>query len=159
MNLKYLLYLLSLVLLNACDYSAGALGGFPNRTFPISKRRLEITIDTLYSLNPKFKVPGNWESADSSMIKSYSYLESRTFYFKNDPEEMYYVTFVGDAETFNDTTKTPIAIRAVNRGGSKWYKYRDLDDKEKAKIESRFDLEIIHRIEIYTKTKADREIY
>jgi len=91
---------------------------------------------------------------DTSIKNSYFFLKSRTFYFKNDPEEMYYVTFKGDSAMLADPSKTTIAIRLINRSGPKWFKYVELDTIERKRIEERFDKEIILRLEGYPKTKS-----
>ena len=135
-------------------YADDTLGGWPDRTFPISKQKLEKAIDTLYSYNPEYKVPAKWKEEDSSIMKSYFYLPSKTFYF-NDPEEMYYVTFIGDSTMLADSTKITIAIRSVNYDGYSWSRYVDIKDtSERMRIEKRFDNEIISRLEKYTKTQA-----
>lgn len=134
-----------------------ALGGWPDRTFPISKHKLEKAIDTLYSYNPEYKVPDKWKDEDSSIMKSYFFLPSKTFYFE-DPEEMYYVTFIGDSTMLADSTKITIAIRSVNYRGYNWSRYVDIKDtSERIRIEKRFDNEIISRLEKYTKTQAVKE--
>ena len=131
-----------------------ALGRWPERTFPISKKKLTVAISQLYDQNVEYKVPSKWIEEDSSEIKSYFYLPSTTFYFKENPEEMYFVTFIGDDKMLVDSSKTIIAIRSVNYGGGKWFRYDDESPAEQVRIEKRFDKEIISKLELFTGTDA-----
>jgi len=130
------------------------LGGFPERNFATSKKNLESAVDSIYSLNPEFRVPNKWADEDTSIKKSYFFMEGRTFYFKNDPEEMYYVTFIGDSAMLANPTKTTISIRLVNFGGPKWLKDREVSKSEYLRIEERFDKEIISKLENYMGLKS-----
>ena len=147
--------LLFIVLAYSCNYSNDTLGGWPERTFPVSKENLTIAINKLYQDNPNYKVPDKWKYADSSEIKSYFFLPSVTFYFKNNPEEMYYVTFIGDDAMLADKSKISIDIRSVSSDGNydgenNWVRYDNQTLLEKQRIEKRFDEEIISKLEQYT---------
>jgi hypothetical protein len=98
-------------------------------------------------------VPGKWMEEDSAEIKSYFFMPSMTFYFKENPEEMYFVTFIGDDTMLADTSKTIIAIRSVNYG-VEWFRYDDESPAEQVRIEKRFDKEIISKLELFTGTDA-----
>jgi hypothetical protein len=135
-------------------YTDDTLGGFPERNFPVSKENLDKAIDNLFLSNPEFKVPNKWADEDTSIKKSYFFLEGKTFYFKNNPEEMYYVTFIGDSAVLADSKKATISIRLINNGGSKWLRFKEVDTTERKRIEKRFDAEIIGKLENYTGTKS-----
>jgi hypothetical protein len=137
--------------------SCGTLGGFQDRNFPTSKNKLEFAMDSLYVEHPEYNIPTRWKTFDNWSDRGYGFLESRIFYFKSPPEEMYYVTLVGDSTVLADSTNVTIAIRSVFNGiTNRWLLNDDVDVKEKARIESRFDKEIISKLERYTKTKASR---
>lgn len=138
---------------------AGTLGGFDLRTFSTSKRMLVEAIDTLFAKHPEYKIPDKWKSLDDWHESGYDFLDSRIFYFKAEPEEMYYVTFYGDANdsTQADTTKTGIAIRAVSNNTSTWVLEGNTSSAEKKRIENRFDREIVSKLEQYCHAKAVRE--
>lgn len=129
--------------------------------FPTSKKKLEIAMDSLYSEHPEYKIPAKWNKYNDWSKAGYDFLESRIFYFKSDPEEMYYITFIGDSVALADTSKIAIGIRAVfnekNIAGKWWLAADDLKSKDKERIEKRFDAEIISKLELYTKKKASKK--
>jgi len=90
---------------------------------------------------------------DSSEKKSYFYLPGTTFYFKENPEEMFFVTFIGDDTMLADSSKTIIAIRSVYNDGA-WLRYSDERPAEQVRIEKRFDKGIISKLELYSGTEA-----
>jgi hypothetical protein len=145
--------ILTAIFLYRCDSSDTLLGGWPDRTFPISRKKLTSAINQLYDKNVEYKVPGKWMEEDSSIIKSNFYLLSTTFYFKENPEEMYFVSFIGDDSMLADSSKTIISIRSVNNG-EKWLRYVDENPAERVRIEKRFDKEIISKLELYSGTNS-----
>ena len=137
---------------------AGTLGGFETYFFPTSKPILVKAIDTLFAQHPEYKIPSKWTSLDDWKERGYDFLDTRIFYLKSNPEEIYYVSFYGDA---NDSIqanpqKTGIAIRAVNNGAG-WTKEDETNSRDKRRIEKRFSDEIISRLENYTGTSATQE--
>jgi hypothetical protein len=143
------------VLIMGCG-TLGKIGD--ERDFPVSKRKLEVAMDSLYSQHPEYKIPDKWKAFDGWAKSGYGFLESRIFYFKSSPEEMYYVTFIGDSVTLADPNKVGIGLRAIYNGDAngKWLLGNDLDSKEKDRISKRFDDEIIAKLEQYTDTKASK---
>lgn len=162
--IKFFKIALTVILISASCYfilsfGAGTLGGFETRSFLISKKKLETSMDTLLTLHPEYKIPVKWLPFDDWSKRGYDFLRSRIFYFGLPPEEMYYVTFVEDYASPADTYKATIAIRSVFNGGNhvRWLLEKDFDSNEKKRIEERFNNEIISKLEIYTKTKAKKE--
>lgn len=153
---NHIFIIILLFLVSGC-ISGGTLGGFDLRTFPISKSVLNQAIDTLNIRNPEYKLPDKWQERDNWSQRGYGFLESNIFYLKGVPEEMYYVTFIGDSTMLADPKKVSIAIRAVYNGGDSWLLESDLDKQERERIETRFDKEIISKLESYTQVKAKRE--
>ncbi|MES2575592.1 MAG: hypothetical protein V4572_11655 [Bacteroidota bacterium] len=150
MKLKTNLCLLFLILI--CTNCDGTLGGFNIISFPVSKKKIETAFNSLYS---EYKIPKKWEEYNNWSKRGYNFLESRIFYFKEKPEEMYYISFIGDEETFKDTTHIDIAIRSVFIGSKKkWLKKEDLKKEEENRIQSRFKSEIISKLEKYTSSNA-----
>jgi len=138
---------------------AGTLGGFDTRSFATSKQNIVQAIDGLFSKYPEYRIPDKWKPYDTWKQRGYDFLNSRIFYFKSGPEEMYYVTFLGDS---NDSTQinnynTSISIRAINNGVAHWKLEDETNSSDKKRIESRFEQEIISKLEEYTNTKATRE--
>ncbi|REH00760.1 hypothetical protein [Flavobacterium aquicola] len=153
MKIRTFAFLLLFTMMS-CD---GTLADFKIISFPTSKKKLEIAIDSLYSNYPEYRMPEKWKEHDSWSKRGYDFLESRIFYFKNEPEEMYYVTFVGEEETLKDTTHIDIAISSVYRRRTGNWNEEDFDKEEKIRIQTRFKREIISKLEKYTKTKAKEE--
>jgi hypothetical protein len=146
--------------LTGCFYGAGTLGGFDTRTFPTSKKNLVQAIDTLFARHPEYIIPYKWESRDDWKARGYDFLDSRIFYFNSNPEEMYYVSFIGDDANDSiqvDTTMISISIRAIANETVGWTLEKETSTEDKARIEKRFDEEIISKLEKYTRTKASRE--
>ena len=156
MKIKQLASILLFLFLHS---SCGTLGGFDIRTFPTSKKVLVRSIDTLFARHPEYIIPEKWKNIDTGFAIGYNFLDSRFFYFNATPEEMYYVSFIGDANGSiqKDTTATRISIRAVNDGTSGWKLEKKFNSSERERIEKRFDKEIIYKIEEYTKCVAIRE--
>jgi hypothetical protein len=137
----------------------GTLGdGFGEWNFSVSRKKLEIAIDSLYKIHPEYSIPQKWEKQNDWSERGYDFLESRIFYFKSSPEEMYYVTFIGDSATLANPSNVNIGIRSVFKENThkQWLLSDDLNSPEKERIENRFDSEIIPKLEEYTKTKVSR---
>jgi hypothetical protein len=153
----------TLLILLTCSLTgcigSGTLGGFDSRTFPTSKQNLVQVIDTLFLKHPEYRIPDKWKSFDDWKERGYDFLDSRIFYFKSEPEEMYYVTFFGDA---NDSVQinshsTSISIRGINNGIPHWTLEDEINSSDKKRIKKRFDEEIILKLEQYTNTTSMEE--
>jgi len=138
-----------LILLEGC----GTLGSFKVINFSVNKQPLSLAIDSIYKNYPYYKIPEKWKKFDTWAERGYDFLDSRIFYFKDSPEEMYYVTFRGD-KTTSANGPISIAIRAVSKGKGKWLMQDDFSEKEIERIESRFEAEILSKIK-YTYFKSD----
>lgn len=134
--------------LSAC-ISGGTLGGFELRFFPTSKKNLVRAMDTFFIKYPEYKLPQKWVSYDDWKARGYDFLDGRIFYFKTNPEEIYYVTMYGDGNDSvqTDTTKTGISIRAYRNEKFGWTKEDDCSRQEKQRIQKRFDTEIVSKID------------
>jgi hypothetical protein len=139
-----------LIVLSGC----GTLGGFEIVTFPISKHKLEVGIDSLFSQYPQYRMPNDtaWKTYDDWSARGYDFLESRIFFFNNSPQELYYVSFVGDSTDFADTSKVSISVRAVTSISSGWRLEKDVSSRESDRIEDRFRKEIGEKLEKLTNT-------
>lgn len=125
-------------------------------SFPTSKTNIEIAIDSLYFNYPEYKIPSKWNDNNDWSKRGYDFLESRIFYFKDSLEEMYYISFVGDENTFKDTTHIDVAIRSVFMESKKiWLKQEDFTKEEENRIQTRFKTEIISKLEKYTNSKSN----
>jgi len=147
-------------LLTICiGLSCGTLGGIgPTLYFPTSKIKLEQAFSRLYVEHPEYNVPENWKKYDTWSERGYDFLEGRIFYFKTPPEEMYYVSFIGDSADLADPNQIGIAIRAIyTNEKSKWLLGDELSNREKDRITNRFNKNIISKLEGYTKSKASEE--
>lgn len=151
-------FLLLFAFVSACLIRCGTLGGISRTiTFPVSMEKLELAIDSLYSLHPEYRIPRKWKALDDWEGRGYGFLKYRIFYFDSFPEEMYYVTFIGDSASLADTNAIAIGIRAVDNGTNRWLLAADLDRVEIKRISKRFDDEIVSRLEAYTGTKATHD--
>jgi len=157
--MKKIALVLIVLTFSGCFISAGTLGGFKAIDFPVSKRKLVSAIDSLYKSYPEYKIPDKWKSFDDWHARGYDFLDSRIFYFKLAPEEMYYISFIGDANnaTQTDTTLSSLSIRAVFNDAPKWLLEQDFNSVDKERIQKRFYNEIITKLEYYTKSKSIQE--
>jgi hypothetical protein len=140
-------------LITACD-TQGQIGDTVN--FKTSHAILNAAIDTLYFKNPEYKIPAKWLRYDNFAAKPSTYLFKKIFYFKDKPEEMYYVSLIDDSIMTGDTSQTGLAIRAVNRG-DEWMQVDKFDYKQQRKIQRRFNKEIISKLKEYTKARVYME--
>lgn len=156
MKIKIFFTLLFSCLLISCD---GTLGGFDNRIFSTPKKNIEKAIDTLFVNNAELEIPEKWKEYDTWEKRGFGSLDTRIFYFQSEPEEMYYVSFVGDGnEKQDENGPTILAIRSIfTKRHNKWLKEEDCDDNLKERIENRFDTEIISKLEKYSGIKAIRK--
>jgi hypothetical protein len=136
--------------ISACNIGAGTLGRFDSRKFETGKKSLVIGIDSLYKLHPEYTIPDKWKDFDNWSERGYDFLEGRILYFAASPEEMYYITVLAGDET-------RAAVRAVHTGTGRWLLEEDFSSTEKERIETRFDFEIISKLETLTKSKSVRE--
>jgi len=131
------------------SFSPGTLGGFKTTRFEINKYKLESVVDSLFfnNFDSTFKVPQKWKVLDTWEKDGYGFLDTRIYYFSSPPEEMYYVSFIGDSSYWKKHNYSEIAIRSIgNKHGWKSEKSID-DDDEIERIEKRFKKEIITLIE------------
>jgi hypothetical protein len=138
------------------SYSCGTLGGFDERVFPVAKNQLNKAFDSLYATYPEYNIPEKWKQFDDWKERGYDFLDSRLIYFKEVPEEMYYVSFIGDPTSQSNLHMCRIAIRAVCKGRGRWLLVNDFNRKEKDRIENRFDTEIIDKLELFLKVRVIR---
>lgn len=140
-----------ITLFSSCYFGGdNRLGRFSLYTFPVSKHTLESTIDSLFKQYPEYKeVPKKWKMDTNSK----GLLESWTFYFKTEPEEMYGVTLIGDSAMLADKYSISIAIRTVY-DGNHWKAVDAFDSKERNRIDDRFKTDIVSKLEKITRSKA-----
>jgi hypothetical protein len=134
----------------------GTLGSGKEFHFATSKIKLEQAIDRLIVKYPEYKIPEKWEFLDDWEERGYDFLESETFYFRDSPEEIYYVTYVGNKEMLNDPQNVRIAIRAINQG-SQWQIIKNIGESEKGRINKRFAIEIMSKLESILKLTVSPE--
>jgi hypothetical protein len=144
-NLTILLAVLTI--LTRCNIGAGTLGSFDDRRFPIKKSDFLTVFDSL----TEKQIPDKWKETASDIERTYEFLadDVTCLYLNDNPEEMYLVSYQGNSKF------TVISVRSVFRQG-RWFVKGDLDDDEIDRIETRFDNEIIKKIENRTRTKGER---
>lgn len=139
-----------LVLSTGCKYySAGTLGSFEESKFELTKSDLEIRINKLQEDYPEYKVPPKREEYNDWEQRGYSFLTGYIFYFESEPEEMYYVTFLGDTATLANSTQSALAIRAIHQTPGRWLLAEDLTESDRRRVEERFNKEIKAKLIYY----------
>jgi hypothetical protein len=144
-NLTFLFAVM--IILTRCNIGAGTLGSFDDRRFAVNKSDFLTAFDSL----TEKQVPDKWKETAASIEHTYEFLadDVTCLYLDDNPEEMYFVSYQGNSKF------TVISVRSVFRNG-RWFAKGDLDDEEIDRIETRFDNEIIKKIENRTRTKAER---
>lgn len=135
-----------ILVLSVFIIGCGTLGSFKIINFYTTKTKLTVAVDSIFSLYPKYKVPEKWKKFDDWAERGYSFLDSRLFYFKEPPEEMYYVTINYDTTDYSKKEQISLAIRAVCEGNPRWLLSKDINENELERIENRFNEEIINKI-------------
>ncbi|NTD97011.1 hypothetical protein G6M26_06595 [Agrobacterium tumefaciens] len=153
--MKFLKLILISLLFYSCngDMGSGALGGWDIIVFKTSEKNLKIAIDSLYKIEPKYHHIKKWKYEADYWIKDHSYLETTIFYFREAPEEMYYVTYVG-LGTGDNPNYSRLAIRGVENGNGSWKRYDDFSSMERLRISRRFEIEIVKQLERITGAKS-----
>jgi hypothetical protein len=152
MKFENLIFLI--LLFNSCIESmpSGELGGWDNVVFQTSEAKLKKAVDSLYKIQPKYKLT-KWKYEAKSWVQTYKHLRITMFYFHDVPEEMYYVTFV-DSGTGDNPNYSRLAIRGVENGKGGWKRYVDLPSSEQLRIAKRFNDEIIKPLEHMLRTET-----
>ncbi len=136
-----------MITLTRCNIGAGTLGSFDDRRFAIKKSTFLKAFDSL----AEKQIPDKWIENAASIEHTYEFLaeDVTCLYLNDNPEEMYFISYQGNSKF------TVISIRSVFRNG-RWSVKGDLDDEEIDRIETRFEDEIIKKIENRTSTKSER---
>lgn len=136
-----------MITLTQCNIGAGTLGSFDDRRFAVTKSDFLTAFDSL----TEKQIPDKWRETAVSIEQTYAFLadDVTCLYLNDTPEEMYFVSYKGNSKF------TIISVRSVFRHG-RWSVQGNLDDEEIDRIETRFDNEIIKKIENKTRTKAER---
>jgi hypothetical protein len=152
--MKFVKLLVLSLLFYSCSYlGAGGLGVWNIHVFKISEKELIKAVDSFYKVNPEFYHIKKWKPEAEYWVRNYSDLKTVIFYFEESPEEMYYVTFVS-AGTGDNPNYSRLAIRGVENGKGNWKQYDEFNTIEQERIETRFEKEIIFKLEKITKTTS-----
>jgi hypothetical protein len=135
---------------------AGTLGGWDTISFAVKERKLDSAINNIYEAYPEFQVPSKWLYAKEFWKNSgYDFLQAHFFYFRESPEEMYYVSYIGAGS--DNPTPARIAIRSVYTEAMGWRTNDKFSKEENTRITKRFNDEIISKLEKYTNTQSKVE--
>jgi hypothetical protein len=145
----YTALVISSICIQGCEIGAGTLGAFEPVSFDTDKKTLQLAIDTLYTLHPEYSIPDKWKDYDDWSARGFGFLDGRVLYLASPPEEMYYITILGGE-------RTRLSIRAVHNGRGRWLKEQDFSTSEKERIQKRFDMEVVSKLEQLTKSKSSK---
>lgn len=153
--MKLRILVISSLLLFSCNYiGAGSLGAWKIKGFPITNKQLALSISNLYEKYPQYIVPEKWKyELDYWKDDTFQSSKMLFFYFGNEPEEMYFVTFVEPGLTRNPDY-VRVAIAAIYTQNTGWKEIDKYNDEEKIRTEKRFEDEIIMKLEKLTNTKS-----
>lgn len=151
--------LLKITLISLLFYSCtgnlgpGALDGWDTVVFKTSEANLDQAIDSFYKRNPKYHEIKKWNYEADYWVKDHSYLKVAVFYFEDEPEEMYYVSFVETGYNKNPN-HSRLAIRGVENGKGRWKQYNDFSPSDQLRIAKRFDDEVVKPLAEMLKTQT-----
>lgn len=155
-----LLILISVLSFSCNSPGKGSLGGWSYITFPIQKDKFKVAVDSLRNKHPENVIPERWQYDSDYWAKDTAHpLEGEVLYLKNDPEEMYFFSYI-PIDDDQHKPSTTIALRSVFKNG-RWYRDVELDTVEQKNISKRFHKEIIAELEAITNTRSrsEDEIY
>jgi hypothetical protein len=140
---------------NSCNkLGAGSFSGWNTIVFPVSNKQLNVAIDSLYNSYPSYNIPDKWMSYGESWKKQgYIRMKVYTFYFKELPEEMYYVSLVAPGLT-EHPEYARIAVRGVQTADESWKENKNINLEERKRVEKRFAFEIISKLEQFTNSRS-----
>jgi hypothetical protein len=131
---------------------AGSFSGWNTIVFPISTKQLDMAIDSLFKSYPTYNIPGKWVSYSQSWRKQgYIRMKVYNFYFKEAPDEMYYVSLVAPGLT-DHPQYARIAVRGIQTEDGSWKENKEINLEERKKVEKRFAVEILSKLEHFTRT-------
>jgi hypothetical protein len=85
--------------------------------------------------------------------QGYIRMKVYNFYFKEAPEEMYYVSLVAPGLT-EHPEYARIAVRGVQTEDGSWKENKEMNLEERERVEKRFAVEIISKLEQFTKSRS-----
>ena len=158
---KYNLIICRVLICSSCSWiGAGTLGSFKEYYFVISEQNFNKELLKFYKQNSIYSIPEKYIYLDNWDEGGYGFLKGKILYFKNEPEEMYFVSYyeLDKENTVKQGHKSiNFSVRAVNDcKSSRWDTEQDYDKdkKEQERIEKRFYDEIIVKLEKQLHTKA-----
>lgn len=135
-HFNYIL-LLALVIFSSCGHE----GHIQFYNFDASKYVIEKEILKAINEDSVYTVPQKWIEG----TKGNNYFETMYVYFKNNPEEMYQIGFIGDSTDWNNSSSSTLAI-IIQFNGEVWNYKNDISRKGIVRITKRFEDEILSKI-------------
>ena len=151
--IRHFILLLIVAASLGCGFGTGRKEGFDKRVFSVSKQTLATAIDSLIHEYQEYNIPEKWQMLYNWKEEN-DFEYSHIFYLQAKPEEMYYVSFVGNQKDSEQNCKTATIVIKSVCDGSEWQNGKNISRFEKTRIEKRFDKEIIAKLEQYTNSKA-----
>ncbi len=143
-----------MVIISLSQTRCGSLGAFEQIEFSVSKEKMDLAIEKLFIEYPEYKIPEEWIKFDDWSKRGYDFLDGKIFYFKSEPQELYYISYFTTEQSNSKKPTLKLAIRAINSGNERWLLSEDLSEREIKRIETRFRSEIIPKLEKYTQSKS-----
>ena len=144
--MRYISVLLSIVMLFFS--SCGTTGHIAFYKFEVNKYEVEKEILNIVNRDSIFIVPNKWIEHTKG-----DYFERIYIYFKRNPEELYQIGFTGDANEWKQSSSSKLGLISIYNGTLFQYE-TDLSNKEQARIQSRFEHEILSKIK-YSYNKSN----
>ena len=143
MNVKkiFIISIISIVIVFYVGFiiSSGTTGHLKFYDFIGSKQNIEFELKRVISAN-NYSPPKSWNDYElgADSIRDIYVL------FESDPKEIYQLGFKGDSTSWQRNKCTLALIGVFD--GQLWHFKKDLSSKEIARIESRFENEILHKM-------------
>ena len=127
--------------------SCGTTGHIEFYDFNKSKYDVQSDLMGIINKDSAFSVPLKWsESTKGGVFETYY------VYFKQSPNEMYEIGFIGDSSNWRNASSTLALIALYN--GDRFLFERVLSSKEQRRMEKRFEDSILSKLS-YSYKKSD----
>lgn len=114
-----------------------------------SKIRIEQELNRVVDIETD-TIPVKWKQ----YCEIFDFMDDRFIYFKNKPEEVLRLSFVGDSSNWNSETNCQLTLFDWF-DGSKWVRNFDIKSEDKKRIVKRLETEILSKMRYSYRKEED----
>ena len=152
--MKKVLYILLILFLSSCNFSPGihGLDILEVERLDLNRTEFEIQYKLFENGYPSYQAPSKWSDSINYWNQVFGFVDCKYIYFNQNPEELYFVTLIGDSKdttSLNQTLfyqQTLLGVRASFDSINGWRTENDFTENETNRITRRFKTKIIPKI-------------